>query len=60
QTQPANLTLSKLSDAELAKIISGGGQAVGRSPQMPAWGGQLNKQQLQSLILYINSLRQRP
>lgn len=55
---PFDLTLSKLADKDLADIISKGGEAVGRSPQMPAWGTELNHHELQSLILHLKSLRQ--
>ncbi|MFK7888094.1 MAG: c-type cytochrome [Gammaproteobacteria bacterium] len=54
---PANLTSSTLSDPELLAIISAGGEAVGRSPQMPPWSDQLSLPDIQSLILYINSIR---
>lgn len=54
---PANLTVSILSSNELKKIIQDGGERVGRSPQMPAWGKQINQVELNSVVEYIKSLR---
>lgn len=54
---PANLIVSRLPDDYLRKIIGGGGQSVGRSPNMPPWGEQLSKNELESIILYIKSIR---
>jgi len=58
--KPANhadgATMSQLSDKFLFEIISKGGQAVGKSPFMPAWGNQLKEQQVRDVIAYIRSL----
>ena len=54
---PANLTLSRLPDDYLIKIISLGGEAMGRSPQMPPWGMQFADDEIQSIITYIKSIR---
>ncbi len=54
---PANLTASTLSDGEMLAIISAGGEAVGRSGQMPPWADQLSLPDIQSVILYVRSLR---
>jgi len=58
--KPANFTdcavMKKESDETLFKIISGGGQGVGRSTVMPAWGGVLSEQQIRELVKYVRSL----
>lgn len=48
--------MNKLSDAELFKAIKEGGQAVGKSPAMPPWGGSLKDEQIRALVLYVRSL----
>ncbi len=48
--------MSKISDAELFKAIKEGGQAVGKSPAMPPWGGSLKDEQIRALVLYVRSL----
>lgn len=54
---PFNLTISVVNDKYLEKIIAGGGESVGRSKQMPPWKDQLNVAQIESLILYLKTLR---
>lgn len=58
--KPANhtdgATMNQRSDEELSAIIVKGGAAVGRSPFMPGWDGQLSEKQIRSLIAYIRSL----
>lgn len=54
---PADLTASRAPDAYLATIISKGGEAVGRSKHMPPWGDQLSGSEVNSVILYIKSIR---
>ncbi|MCO7223654.1 c-type cytochrome [Pleionea sp. CnH1-48] len=54
---PANLAASLMPDAYLKIIIKRGGEAIGRSPQMPPWGSELTEQQVDSIIRYINILR---
>lgn len=53
-TNPA--VMSKLSDAELFKAIKEGGQAVGKSPAMPPWGGTLKDEQIHALVAHVRSL----
>ena len=50
--------MAAFSDADLAKIISGGGAAAGKSPLMPAFKNQLSGAQIADLIAYIRSLAQ--
>ncbi len=40
----------------LVKIIQEGGQAVGKSPIMPKFGGTLKDDQIQDVIAFIRSL----
>lgn len=54
---PADLTASMLSDSEMLAIISAGGDAVGRSGQMPPWADQLSLPDIQSVIMYVEALR---
>ena len=53
-TNPA--VMSKISDTELFKAIKEGGQAVGKSPAMPPWGGTLKDEQIRALVAYVRSL----
>jgi mono/diheme cytochrome c family protein len=48
--------MAKDSDEVLLKIIKGGGQSVGRSTVMPAWGDALSEQQIRELVKFIRSL----
>ncbi len=49
-------TLNKISDADLAAIISHGGPALSKSALMPAWGNNLSKSDIQALISYIRAV----
>jgi cytochrome c oxidase cbb3-type subunit 3 len=54
---PFNLTLSRSPDNYLSEIIHKGGAAMGRSPRMPPFGGDLSDTEIKSIILYIKTLR---
>ncbi|PCI63928.1 MAG: cytochrome c [Gammaproteobacteria bacterium] len=54
---PFDLTSSRLPDSYLNSIISKGGEAMGRSLQMPPWKDELSGTEIESVILYIKSLR---
>lgn len=56
---PANLAVSTLAESDMLAIISAGGEAIGRSEQMPPWADQLSLPDIQSVILYIKSLQER-
>jgi mono/diheme cytochrome c family protein len=60
EPKPANFTdcgiMSKDSDEVLLKIVKGGGQSVGRSTVMPAWGDSLSDQQIHELVKFIRGL----
>lgn len=48
--------MNKISDAELFKAIKEGGQAAGKSPAMPPWGGSFKDEQIRALVLHVRSL----
>ncbi len=54
---PFNLTLSGAPDEYLEQIISKGGAAMGRSPRMPPWGGDLTPLEIDSVIMYLKTIR---
>ena len=60
EPKPADFTnckaMAKDSDEVLLKIIKGGGQSVGRSTVMPAWGESLSEQQIRELVKFIRGL----
>ncbi len=56
-TKPADLGQSKLPSTDLQKVIDGGGQAIGKSPLMPALGSALTAEQKDKLIKYLISMR---
>jgi len=55
---PYDLTKSIVPDPYLKMIIEKGGAGVGRSAQMPPWSDQLTNNQVDSVILYIKTLRE--
>ncbi len=52
--------LNKISDSDLVAIISHGGAALSRSPEMPAFGYTLNKTEIQALVSYIRAVADPP
>jgi mono/diheme cytochrome c family protein len=53
-------TLNKMSDADLAAIISHGGPALNKSPLMPPWGYTLSKTDIAALVTYIRAVADPP
>lgn len=51
---------NKISDAELVKIISQSGAAVGKSPESPAFGATLKAAEIKAVIAYIRSIADPP
>ena len=49
-----------MTDDDLAAIISHGGPALSRSPEMPAFGYTLSKSELEALIAYIRAVADPP
>lgn len=54
--KPSDLTVTKMTDEELAKIIKDGGPAVGRSPLMAPWGAVLDDAKLKEMVAFIKTL----
>ena len=54
---PFNLTLSGVPYAYVKEIVSKGGEGMGRSPQMPPWSDELTPAELESVLIYVMSLR---
>jgi mono/diheme cytochrome c family protein len=52
--------LNKFTDADLNAIISHGGPALGKSPEMPAYGYTLSQRDIQALISYIRATSDPP
>ena len=52
--------LNAMSDADLISIISHGGLALNRSPEMPPYGYTLSKAQIQALAAYIRAVADPP
>ena len=48
--------MSKLSKADLLKVVSNGGAHTGRSGFMPAWADSLDETQLENVVEFIASL----
>ncbi len=48
--------MSKLSDADIAKVIKEGGRALGLSPEMPPWGRVFNDRDVADLVAFIRTL----
>jgi mono/diheme cytochrome c family protein len=53
-------TLNKISDADLAAIISHGGPALNKSALMPPWRDTLSKSDIQALVSYIRAISDPP
>jgi cytochrome c oxidase cbb3-type subunit III len=48
--------MKTLTDDHLFKAIKDGGTAIGKSPLMPAWGGQLKDLEISNVVAYIREL----
>lgn len=48
--------MSSLSDQDLFKVISKGGEAVGKSKLMPAFGEKLSDKDISNVIAFVRSL----
>ncbi len=53
-------TLNKMTDADLVAIISHGGPALNKSPEMPPWGYTLSKTDIAALVSYIRAVADPP
>lgn len=48
--------LSRRSDDQLHDMIAAGGEAMGRSPRMPAFGGSLDSSEIRALVRHLRQL----
>lgn len=55
---PANLRASKLQQSDKQRIIQEGGAFVGRSPNMPAWKAELTEPEIQSVLAYLDTIKE--
>ncbi len=55
--RPANFIKSELPIEYFRMIVPRGGEAMGRSSAMPAWGNQLTDEQINDVTTYAFSLR---
>ena len=53
---PADLTRSDKNDEYKKRIITLGGEAMGRSEVMPIWGDQISEQQIDDLVAYLRTI----
>ncbi len=53
-------TLNKISDADLALIISRGGAALNRSSSMPPYGYTLSSSEIRALVSYVRAIADPP
>jgi mono/diheme cytochrome c family protein len=53
-------TYNSIPDADLVNIIGHGGQAVGKTPQSPAFGTTLKPAEIKAVIAYIRSIADPP
>ena len=54
---PADLTRSEKSDEYKEKIMRLGGEAMRRSPDMPAWKERLTKSEIADVIKYLRTIK---
>lgn len=55
---PTNLRTSKLDELARTTIVSKGGEAVGRSSNMPVWESELSPDELKAVVAYVGSLKE--
>ena len=53
-------TLNRMSDADLTAIITHGGPALNKSPEMPSFGYTLSKSDVQALISFVRAVADPP
>jgi mono/diheme cytochrome c family protein len=52
--------LNRMADADLSNMIAHGGLALGKSPQMPAYGATLKPGEIKAVIAYIRAIADPP
>jgi mono/diheme cytochrome c family protein len=53
-------TLNRIPDADLINIITHGSQAVGKSPQSPAYGATLKPEEIRGVVSFIRAVADPP
>ena len=53
-------TFNRMTDSDLINIITHGGQAVGKSPQNPAYGATLKPAEIRAVVAYIRAVADPP
>ncbi|HYL93151.1 MAG TPA: c-type cytochrome [Alphaproteobacteria bacterium] len=53
-------TLNRVTDADMTSMIAHGGPALGKSPQMPAYGATLTSAEIRAVISYIRTIADPP
>jgi mono/diheme cytochrome c family protein len=53
-------TLNPMSDGDLIKIIAGGGPALGKSPQTPAYRSTLTMAEIKAVVSYLRAVSDPP
>ena len=53
-------TLNRITDSDLTNIIAHGGLALGKSPQMPAYGATLRPEEIRAVIAYMRTVADPP
>ncbi len=48
--------MAGIDDANLLATVSQGGKGINKSPLMPAWGGRMDKLQMEYVIAYVKAL----
>jgi mono/diheme cytochrome c family protein len=48
--------MAGIDDATLLATITEGGKGVNKSPLMPAWGGRMNKMEIEYVIEYVKDV----
>jgi mono/diheme cytochrome c family protein len=49
-----------MSEGDLANVIAHGGAALNKSPEMPPYGGTLDKADIEALVAYIRAVADPP
>jgi hypothetical protein len=52
--------LNRFTDADLASIVTHGGAALNRSPQMPPFGFTVSKTDIEAVVAYIRAIQDPP
>ncbi len=58
--RPSSLRDSRLDAKAMTRIVAEGGQSVGRSPNMPAWSGELSGAEIAGVVGYLQGVTARP